>query len=264
MASARYAPLDISGWTVMVTGASSGFGLATAWRFAELGRGAAPGSRLPRGVKCHCFPLDMMDIPKVEAAATLLPADFAEATADENATEDVVRMMTTNVSALIVCTATFAKGMKKRGRGHVINVGSVSGHEVYGGGSAYCAHAVTAFTSAARHDLVGTPIRVTCISPGFAETEFSLVRFKRVPAASRGWRPPPPRKTPFFRADEKKAASVYTDLVPLYADDIADQIVYAATRPAHVQIADIICWPTNQAGPTNIARVGASLGAPAK
>ncbi|KAK7241366.1 short chain dehydrogenase [Aureococcus anophagefferens] len=207
MASARYAPLDISGWTVMVTGASSGFGLATAWRFAELGRGAAPGSRLPRGVKCHCFPLDMMDIPKVEAAATLLPADFAEV--------DIL-----------------ARG----DRVHVL----------------------------ARHDLVGTPIRVTCISPGFAETEFSLVRFKRVPAASRGWRPPPPRKTPFFRADEKKAASVYTDLVPLYADDIADQIVYAATRPAHVQIADIICWPTNQAGPTNIARVGASLGAPAK
>lgn len=117
------------------------------------GRAAARARASAAGVKCHCFPLDMMDIPKVEAAATLLPADFAEvdilvnnaglalgkATADENATEDVVRMMTTNVSALIVCTATFAKGMKKRGRGHVINVGSVSGHEVYGGGSAYCA-----------------------------------------------------------------------------------------------------------------------------
>lgn len=164
-------------------------------------------------------------------------------TADTNETSDIVRMMNTNVTALIVCTAVFTKGMKARGRGHVINVGSVSGHEVYGGGSAYCAskHAVTAFTSAARHDLVGTPIRVTCISPGFAETEFSLVRFK---------------------ADADKASSVYDNLVALNAADIADQICYAATRPAHVQIADIICWPTNQAGPTNIARVGPTLGAP--
>ena len=88
---------------------------------------------------------------------------------------------------------------------------------------------------------MGTPIRVTCISPGFAETEFSLVRFK---------------------ADADKASSVYDNLVALNAADIADQICYAATRPAHVQIADIICWPTNQAGPTNIARVGPTLGAP--
>ena len=155
-----------------------------------------------------CFPLDMMDIPKVETMAADLPAEFAAVdilvnnaglalgknTADQNDTSDIVRMMTTNVTALIVATAAFTKGMKQRGRGHVINVGSIAGHEAYGGGSGYCAskHAVTAFTSAARHDLVGTPIRVTCISPGFAETEFSLVRFKRAravpPAAGR-----PPR-----------------------------------------------------------------------
>ena len=103
---------------------------------------------------------------------------------------------------------------------------------------------MTAFTSAARHDLVGTPIRVTCISPGFAETEFSLVRFEASDDAA------------------SKAKSVHDNLVPMVADDIADQIIYAATRPAHVQIQDIIAWPTNQAGPTNIARVGPSLGAP--
>jgi NADP-dependent 3-hydroxy acid dehydrogenase YdfG len=273
MASSRYAPLDITGWTVLITGASSGFGLSTAWRFAELGcklvlvarreeRLVALKAELEAaysGLAVHCLRVDMMDTDAVEAMPAALPEAFADvdilvnnaglalgkAGADATVTSDVVRMVQTNVTGLIVCTAAFTKGMKARGRGHVINVGSVSGHEVYPGGAAYCAskHAVTAFTAGARHDLVGTPIRVTCISPGFAETEFSIVRFKE---------------------DEAKAKAVYTDLVPLYADDIADQICYAATRPAHVQIADIICWPTNQAGPTNIARVGANLGAPAK
>ena len=268
---ARYEPLDLQGWTAMVTGASSGFGRATAWRFADLGCAlvlvARRADRLRAleaelraaypDIRVCVYPLDMMDIPKVESITGDLPADFAAVDilvnnaglalgkngADENDTSDVLRMMTTNVNAVIVCTAALTKGMKERGRGHVINVGSVAGHEAYAGGSAYCAskHAVTAFTAAARHDLVGTPIRVTCISPGFAETEFSLVRFKQ---------------------DSAKADAVYADLVPLVAEDIADQIAYAATRPAHVQIADIVCWPTNQAGPTNIARVGPSLGAP--
>mmetsp|Transcript_21849 Transcript_21849/g.65488 ORF Transcript_21849/g.65488 Transcript_21849/m.65488 type:complete len:308 (+) Transcript_21849:134-1057(+) len=272
--SSLYAPLDIKGWTVMVTGSSSGFGLATAWRFAELGcrlilvaRRAERLEALAKDLKAKyaglevlCFPLDMMDIPRVENLEGLLPAGWKEVDilvnnaglalgknpAEENKTSDIVRMMTTNVTALIVATAALAKGMKRRGRGHVINVGSIAGHEAYPGGSGYCAskHAVTAFTAAARHDLVGTPVRVTCISPGFAETEFSLVRFEA-------------------SADkEAKAASVYKDLVALTAEDIADQICYAATRPSNVQIADIICWPTNQAGPTNVARVGPSLGGP--
>ena len=184
----------------------------------------------------------MMDIEKV-GMDELLPEQFRNVdilvnnaglalgknSVEENVTSDIVRMMTTNVTALIIATTLFTKGMKARGRGHVINVGSIAGHYAYGGGSGYCASksAVTAFTSAARHDLVGTPIRVTCISPGFAETEFSLVRFEASDDAA------------------SKAKSVYDNLVPMVADDIADQIIYAATRPAHVQIQDI-AWPTNQ------------------
>mmetsp|Transcript_22133 Transcript_22133/g.69274 ORF Transcript_22133/g.69274 Transcript_22133/m.69274 type:complete len:269 (-) Transcript_22133:306-1112(-) len=243
-ASKLYEPCDIAGWTALVTGASSGFGLATAWRFAELGCKliivARRGERLEAlkkelvaaypGLEVHCLVLDMMDIAKVESMVEDLPAGFKEVdilvnnaglalgknSADQNVTSDIVRMMGTNVTSLIVATAVFTKGMKARGRGHVINVGSIAGHEAYGGGSGYCAskHAVTAFTAAARHDLVGTPIRVTCISPGFAETEFSLVRFE-----SKG-----------TDGAKDAAASVYKDLVALSAADIADQIVYYEVR----------------------------------
>lgn len=217
--------------------------------------------------------MDMQEVTKVEALPQTLPPEFRDVDilvnnaglalgkqpAQENVTADVLTMVNTNLTSLVVATSAFTKGMVRRGRGHVINVGSVSGHEAYGGGSVYCAtkHGVTAFTTAARHDLVGTPVRVTCISPGFSLTEFSLVRFNQ----------------DADKADSVHASvapqiaalttsQVYADLIPLNANDIADQIVYAATRPAHVQIADIICWPTNQAGPTNIARVGSSLGAP--
>ncbi|KAJ8603081.1 hypothetical protein CTAYLR_006683 [Chrysophaeum taylorii] len=269
--SELYQPLDISGWTVLITGASSGFGWAAAWRFAELGcklvlvarrtdrlrELAAEICTKYKEARVHCAPLDVCDVDKIESLPFMLPPEFAQVDilvnnaglalgklpVQDNVTANVLTMMQTNVSSLIVATATFSKGMVARGRGHIINIGSIAGHEAYANGSVYCAtkHAVTAFTTAARHDLVGTPVRVTCISPGFAETEFSLVRFGN---------------------DTDKAAAVYSNLVSLSAKDIADQIVYVATRPAHVQIADIICWPTNQAGATNIARVGPSLGAP--
>mmetsp|Transcript_3242 Transcript_3242/g.4489 ORF Transcript_3242/g.4489 Transcript_3242/m.4489 type:complete len:282 (+) Transcript_3242:88-933(+) len=267
--SELYAPLDISDQIVLITGASSGFGAAAAWRFAEIGckliliarreerlkeLAAEICTKYPR-VKIHCEPLDMCDLDKVEALPSTLPEEFAQVdilvnnagiargkhAAQENTRIDIEAVMKTNVTSLIVATSVFSKGMLQRGRGHIINIGSIAGHEAYAGGSVYCAtkHAVTAFTTAARHDLVGTPIRVTCISPGFAETEFSIVRFNN---------------------DLQKAASVYANLVPLNANDIADQIIYAATRPAHVQIADIISWPTNQASATSIARVGPTLG----
>jgi len=150
-------------------------------------------------------------------------------------------MMATNVIGLMTMTTTFTKGMRVRKRGHVINISSISGHYTYAGGSVYCASkfAVDGYTTAIRQDLVSTPIKVTAISPGSVNTEFAKVRFD---------------------GDEYRVAKTYDDLVPLSAEDVADQVMYAATRPPHVQIGEIIVWPTNQA-PGMIARVGPTLGA---
>lgn len=157
-----YQPQDIAQWTVLVTGASSGFGYATAWRFAELGcklvlvaRRSERLSQLSAEIcakyndaKVHCCPMDMQDLDKIEALPLSLPTEFSQvdilvnnaglalgkSSADENVTADVVTMINTNLTSLVVATATFSKGMKARGRGHIINVGSVAGHEAYAGG----------------------------------------------------------------------------------------------------------------------------------
>uniref|UniRef100_A0A7R9YHP8 Uncharacterized protein n=1 Tax=Diacronema lutheri TaxID=2081491 RepID=A0A7R9YHP8_DIALT len=197
------------------------------------------------------------ELERVANLPSELPAEFAEidilinnaglalgrSSADQNTLADIHTILTTNVTAALALASAVLRGMRARGRGHLVNVGSIAGHHTYAGGSVYIAskHAITAFTSAARHDLAGTPLRVTAVSPGAVETEFSLVR---------------------FGGDADKAKAVYKDFVCLRADDIADQIVYAITRPAHVQIADIVCLATNQSGPMDIARVGPSLGAP--
>jgi NADP-dependent 3-hydroxy acid dehydrogenase YdfG len=163
--------------------------------------------------------------------------------ADENIVEDVQTVINTNVTATISMSSLFLPAMRARSRGHLINIGSVAGHEAYPGGSVYNASkfAVTAFTYATRMDLVDSPVRVTCISPGMVSTEFSVVRFK---------------------GDQAKADATYEDIVAMNAADVADQVCYAATRPAHVQIADIISYATNQGGAAGpVARVGPSLGA---
>jgi len=272
MTSRLYDALDLTGQVVLITGATAGIGEACAYRFAEqgcrlvlLGRRTERLTALAEKLKemfptidlPHCVSFDVQDIAKVPSLAASFPeglqavdilinnAGLALGTASvtENNMDDVTTMMTTNVTALVAFTTAFVPGMKQRGRGHLINIGSIAGHEAYPGGSIYCAtkHAVDAYTTAARHDLVGTPVRVTAISPGMVNTEFSTVR---------------------FGGDKSAADKMYADIEPLVAADIADNVIYAATRPKHVQIADMTVFATNQSAAKSVARVGPSLGGP--
>ena len=137
-------------------------------------------------------------------------------------------MIDTNVKGLLWVSRAVIPGMIARGRGHVINVGSIAGHEVYPGGNVYCASkfAVDALTKGMRMDLVDTQVRVTTVDPGMVETEFSEVR---------------------FYGDRERAKNVYKRVEPLTGDDVADAMVWASTRPANVQIAQITILPQAQA-----------------
>jgi NADP-dependent 3-hydroxy acid dehydrogenase YdfG len=261
--ASRYQPLDISGQTVLITGASAGIGAATAVRFAELGCKlvlvARREERLNQikadlteqyGVAVHTVVLDVADMAGITAMPAALPPAFAEidilvnnagfakgvAKATENDIATIQAMMQVNVVALMAITKFFSPGMVARGRGHIINIGSIAGHEAYGGGSIYCAtkFAVDAFTTSTRHDLVDTPVRVTAISPGAVNTDFSTVRY----------------------GDKAKADDVYTGFNPLLADDIADNVGYAATRPLNVQIADIVVLANAQSSAKTVSRGG--------
>ena len=140
-----------------------------------------------------------------------------------------------NVRGLLAVSRTVIPWMLSRGQGHIINLGSIAGHEVYPGGAVYCAskHAVRALSQGMKMDLQGTPIRVTSIDPGLVETEFSIVR---------------------FAGDREQAEAVYDGLTPLTGDDVADTIVWAATRPPHVNIDEIVIRPLDQATATDIHR----------
>ena len=144
-------------------------------------------------------------------------------------------MIDTNIKALLSITRLVVPGMVERGRGHIINIGSIAGDAAYPGGSVYCATkaAVKALSDGLRIDLVDTPLRVTNVKPGLVETNFSVVR---------------------FRGDKEKADNVYRGIKPLDGDDIAEVVYFAASAPEHMQVAEILVMPTYQATGTIVSK----------
>ncbi|EGN92457.1 hypothetical protein SERLA73DRAFT_147190 [Serpula lacrymans var. lacrymans S7.3] len=253
------------GKTVLVTGASSGIGAATAILFAKGGANlillarradalkaiadacttAHKESGVQQGGKVATIQLDVSDKAQVSGLLDKIPAELRAIDVlvnnagyvlgvervGEIAASDIEGMFATNVLGLISVTQLFIKDFKQRNTGHVINIGSIAGREAYAGGSIYCAtkHAVSAFTGSLMRELVDTSIRVTEIQPGMVETEFSVIR---------------------FRGNKAAADKVYEGLHPLTAEDIAEEIVWAASRPPHVNLAEVFVLPVNQASAT--------------
>jgi 3-hydroxy acid dehydrogenase/malonic semialdehyde reductase len=247
--------------TVFVTGASSGFGTAIARRFATQGFRVVASARRADRIKALAaelgpavlpVTLDVRDRSAVAEIVAGLPADFAEidilvnnaglalgmGQAQDADLDQWDQMIDTNCKGLTYCTRAILPGMVARGRGHVISLGSVAGTYPYPGGNAYAGSKafVHEFSLALRSDLSGTGVRVTCVEPGMADTEFSLVR---------------------FRGDQQKADATYNGFQPLTADDIAESVYWAATLPPHVNINTIELMPTAQSfGAFQVAREG--------
>jgi NADP-dependent 3-hydroxy acid dehydrogenase YdfG len=238
--------------TVVVTGASSGIGEATARRLADEGFDVLIGARRTDRLEkiagktgARWKALDVTDQASVDAfvdgieALNLLVNNAGGAkglaAVAEIADEDWNWMYETNVVGLARVTRALLPAIERSGDGHIVNVGSIAGIETYEGGAAYTAakHAVAAITGTLRLELLGKPIRVTEVQPGLVETEFSLVR---------------------FGGDAARAAKVYEGLTPLTADDVADCIAWAATRPSHVNIDTIVVKPRDQARATKVHR----------
>jgi 3-hydroxy acid dehydrogenase / malonic semialdehyde reductase len=244
---------------VFVTGASSGFGAAVARRFAADGaRVVAAARRSDRvrdlaaelGPRVLPITLDVRDRAAVGAAVAGLPAEFAAIDllvnnaglalglnpAQDADLDDWDQMIDTNCKGLVYCTRAILPGMVARGAGHVINLGSVAGSYPYPGGNVYGGTKafVHQFSLNLRSDLHGTGVRVTCVEPGMADTEFSLTRFS---------------------GDRAKADAVYGGMQPLTPDDIAESIYWAATLPRHVNVNTIELMPTTQSfAPFQVAR----------
>lgn len=254
--------ISLTGKVVLITGASSGIGASCAHYFAQAGARLILSARRKEklavlskelqqaySTDTWLLPLDVQQSETVTAAIAGLPADWQAIDVLVNNAglsrgldkqyeaplQDWEEMIDTNVKGLLYMTRAIAPGMVERGAGHVVNVGSIAARYTYPGGSVYCATkaAVKVLTEGLKIDLLGTPIRVTNIEPGLVETEFSDVR---------------------FRGDTDRAKSVYSGMTALTPDDIADSILFAATRPPHVNISEIYLIPTDQSSGTLINR----------
>lgn len=241
--------------TILVTGATSGFGEACAEKFAREGyhviitgrrqeRLETLKARLEKdfGVRVLTLQFDVRDKAATEQAIAALSGDWknidilvnnaglalALTPVDEGNTDDWDTMLDTNVKGLLYVSKAVIPLLKARGKGHIINIGSTAAKTVYAKGNVYCASksAVDALTQGMRIDLLPYGIKVTAIHPGAAETEFSLVRFK---------------------GDQRKADDVYKGFEPLKGEDIADIVFYCSTLPKHVCINDLVVTPTAQA-----------------
>lgn len=247
---------------VFITGASSGIGAGCARKFASQGASLILNARNEEklsalkeeleqqyGARVYLLPFDVRDRKTAAEALASLPDEWkaidilinnaglvigVDKEHEGNLDEwDIV--IDTNIKSLLAMTRLVVPGMVARGRGHIINIGSIAGDAAYAGGSVYCATkaAVKALSDGLRIDLVDTPLRVTNIKPGLVETNFSVVR---------------------FRGDKDKADNVYKGIRPLTGDDIAETVYFAASVPEYMQIAEMLVMPTYQATGTIVSR----------
>jgi NADP-dependent 3-hydroxy acid dehydrogenase YdfG len=254
---------NIKGKTALITGASAGIGEATAKKFAKCGVHLVLTARridkleslkaqlATYSINTHIYQLDVRDSAAVQAFADKLKQDnivpdilvnnaglsVGKDPIYEAALEDWERMIDTNIKGLLYVTRAIVPMMMERNMGHIINLGSIAGLQVYPGGNVYNAtkFAVRGLTEAMNVDLINTNIRVSLIAPGATNTEFSNVR---------------------FNGDQAKADAVYAGYQPLVAEDIADSIAYIANAPAHVNVQRMLVTPTAQ---RNVANVGKNI-----
>jgi hypothetical protein len=246
---------------VLITGATSGIGLACARKFADNGDKLILTGRnekrlseirqelIAKGTEVLTLTFDVRDREKAEEYLIKLPTEWQNIDVlvnnaglalglepeYEGSFDDWETMIDTNIKGLLNMTRLVVPGMVARNSGHIINIGSVAGDAAYAGGNVYCATkaAVKALSDGLRIDVANTPIRVTNLKPGLVETNFSNTR---------------------FHGDNDRAANVYKGIIPLSGDDIADVAVYATNAPAHVQIAEVLILATHQASGSVIVR----------
>jgi NADP-dependent 3-hydroxy acid dehydrogenase YdfG len=237
----------------VVTGASSGIGAATARALGRAGFRVIVGARrldrlreVAGPLGATALPLDVTDAGSVAAFVSQIPEEvhllvnnaggaLGLDRIEDAKDEDWITMWETNVLGLMRVTRALLPALERSGDGHVIDVGSIAGFETYAGGAGYTGakHAARAVTRTLRLELLGKPVRVTDIAPGLVETEFSLVR---------------------FAGDAERAGAVYRGMTPLTPEDVADCILWAATRPSHVNVDEIVVRPRDQASATMVHR----------